>query len=257
MNVELISYTPDALELLIYTKSTRLQADTSMGDIKAWPESKKMEHLSYMRGTIRSSWEFVDYVFKISGVSRAFTHQLVRTRTGSYAQESLRTVPPKGGYMIPEAMHNDAHIGEEYCDQADSAMNVYKWLIENGAPPQDARGILPIATETSIIVKWNLRTIHDTALLRLCVRTQGEYQQVFKAMRDKIIEIHPWAEDFIQVFCVEHGHCMFPHYTDCPVKLNLPDVFSRHNVHTLFIQEVWEGLDHEATPTLIKDGMTK
>jgi flavin-dependent thymidylate synthase len=266
MKVELISYTPDAVELLIYTKSTRLQADTTLDDIRAWPEHKKMEHLEYMRGTIRSSWEFVDYVFKVSGVTRAFTHQLVRTRTGSYAQESQRTVPPKDGVLVPPNLVQSSIKGE-FSDRdifgqiAADALKGYEYLVdERGVSPQDARGILPTNTMTSIIVKWNLRTIHDTAKLRLCVRTQGEYQQVFKEMRRLIIEVHPWAEDFIQVFCVAHSHCMFPHYADCPIKQRLPDTFDQDQFDSkrIRIEEVWEETDHEATPRLVgKEGMTK
>ena len=85
MKVKLISYTQDALELLLLTKNTRLANDglLTLDDIKGWSHDKKMQHIGYMRDTIQSSWEFVDYTFKISGVSRAFTHQLVRTRTAS------------------------------------------------------------------------------------------------------------------------------------------------------------------------------
>ena len=80
MKVELISYTPDALTLLLKTKGTRL---THQDDPATWSEEKRKEHLEYMRDTIKSSWEFVDAVFKIDGVTRAFTHQ--RTTHGLHA----------------------------------------------------------------------------------------------------------------------------------------------------------------------------
>ena len=53
-SVKLISYTHDALELLLYTKNTRLEGGATIQDIKAWPEEKKLEHLYYMRNTIKS-----------------------------------------------------------------------------------------------------------------------------------------------------------------------------------------------------------
>jgi thymidylate synthase ThyX len=55
-------------------------------------EEEKQKELKYVFGTIGSSWEFVDYIFLITGVSRAFTHELVRTRQASYAQQSMRAV---------------------------------------------------------------------------------------------------------------------------------------------------------------------
>src|SRR5579863_9531120 len=78
--VELVTFTPDALEVLIYTKSTRLQGKQTLEEIKSWPMEKKLEHLAYMRDTIKSSWEFCEYTFEIHGVNREFTHQFVRTR---------------------------------------------------------------------------------------------------------------------------------------------------------------------------------
>ena len=215
MKVELLSHTPDALNLLLRTKNTRLAYDD---DPAGWTNEQKAEHLEYMLGTIKSSWEFVDYTFRISGVSRAFTHQLVRTRTGSYAQESQRTVIASSGYLIPQGMHERPHLGDEYCDSAAASFQTYEWLIEEGAEVQDARGVLPTATLTNIVAKFDLRSLHETAKVRLCTRTQGEYQEVFRAMRERVLEVHPWAEPMLQVHCVSTGTCAFPRYgqKECP-----------------------------------------
>jgi hypothetical protein len=37
-------------------------------------------------------------------------------------------------------------------------------------------------------------------------------------MREAVIDVHPWAEPFIEVHCVAHGVCAFPNYTECPIK---------------------------------------
>jgi flavin-dependent thymidylate synthase len=215
MNVKLISHTPDALSLLLRTKNTRLAFDS---DPATWSEEKRAEHLAYMRDTIKSSWEFVDYTFEINNVTRAFTHQLVRTRTGSYAQESQRTVDvsdhdalnPFGDYLPQHNVFEHA--------VADS-LDAYAQLIEMGAKPGDARGILPTNILTSIVAKFDLRTLHEMAKVRLCTRTQGEYQQVFRAMKAAVVAVHPWADEFINVHCVATGTCAFPRYgkKDCPV----------------------------------------
>lgn len=217
MEVTLLSCTHDALNLLLRTKNTRLKFDS---DPSTWSDEKRAEHLSYMRDTIKSSWEFVDYVFQIDGVTRAFTHQLVRTRSGSYAQESQRTVDVRAaGTTMPPSVEEDLILKRVWSQAQDVAFASYSYMIDEGVPVQDARGLLPTATNTSIIAKFNLRTLSDMARVRLCVRTQGEYQDVFRAMRALVIERHPWAEEFIEVQCVASGTCAFPRYgkTSCPV----------------------------------------
>lgn len=220
MKVELISYTPDALELLLFTKQTRLTMDPGLLDeIKAWTPERKKEELDYMRGTIQSSWEFVDFTFLIDGVSRAFTHQLVRTRAGSYAQQSQRTVDMQAfDYVIPPSFGAEDMITDVYKRIMEDIDGDYKKLRDMGANPQDARAVLPTNVSTNIIANFTLRTLADMAKLRLCTRTQGEYQLVFREIRRQVIEVYPWAEDFIQVHCAATGVCAFPNYMECPIK---------------------------------------
>jgi len=243
MKVTLINHTSDALELLLYTKNTRLQGAQTLQDIVEWPEEKKIEHLMYMLDTIQSSWEFVDYTFHIEGVTRAFTHQLVRTRTGSYAQQSQRTVDVRGaGYTVPVSFNSD--LTTDYQVAMNNSFEAYEHLIDSGMDVQDARGVLPTNAHTEIIAKFDLRTIHNMGLLRLCTRTQGEYQEVFKAMKAEIIKVHPWAESFIKVACVWNGVCAFPRYSECPVQEHtlMPDEYKST------IEQAWEETDHVANP---------
>lgn len=259
MRVELLSYTPDALNLLLRTKNTRLAAKD---DVATWSEEKKAEHLAYMRDTIRSSWEFVDYVFSIEGVTRAFTHQLVRTRTGSYAQEAMRVIDASGfeTLMPPSVAGTADHQGEGAEDIWRDLMKLtdhaYQDLVALGIPRQDARGVLPTNVLTSIVAKFNLRSLSNMAELRLCTRTQGEYQDVFREMRRLVIEVHPWAEEFISVFCVAHAHCAFPRYgeAECPVyPAVLPnDAFREYRRR---IGERWATVRFEANP-VARDGKT-
>jgi flavin-dependent thymidylate synthase len=246
MNVTLLSHTPDALNLLLRTKNTRLGFDA---DPSTWPEEKKAEHLAYMLDTIKSSWEFVDYTFQIDDVSRAFTHQLVRSRTGSYAQESQRTVDvSKHGVMMPPMLRDsDNGVAAAMWEiAADEAMSTYAELMAAGIPAQDARGILPTNVLTSIVCKFNLRSLSDMAKLRLCTRTQGEYQDVFRLMRSRVLEVHPWTEAFLQVHCVATGTCAFPRYgkVECPVYLPEMDNTAVREAAKL---KFW-GVRHEATP---------
>ena len=247
MKVELIDYQENALEILLYSKSTRIGGATCLQDVIEWPYYKKIEHLEYMRHTIKSSWEFAYYIFEIKDVSRNFTHQLVRTRTQSYAQESMRTVDVRSNGVYGMDKGN-----VDYDNAVQYSIDKYVEMVDNGVPVQVARGVLPTDMLTSILVKTDLRTMHETAKTRLCYRTQGEYQEVFREMKECIIEVQPWADNFINVACVDSGICCFPNYTECPIQhltVKVPD-WKKDG-----IKEEWERIEFTATP-VAEDGKT-
>lgn len=202
MKVKLVAYTSDAKNLLIFTKNTRLfDSEDSYGDVASWPEKKKQEELDYMLKTIKSSWEFIDYTFLISGVSRGFTHQFVRTRNASYAQQSLRVVDKTDfQYVTPERYNAPEYI--EAKALFDATMKIinksYKGLLKLGIPAEDARGILPTNVCTKIVAKFNLRTLHETAKSRLSPRAQHEMREVFKMMVVEVVKVHPWVKPFLE-----------------------------------------------------------
>jgi thymidylate synthase (FAD) len=198
MKVKLVNYTQGAKDLLLFTKNTRLlNVENAYQEIKDWPEDKKQEELDYMLKTIKSSWEFVDYTFEIRDVTRAFTHQFVRNRLGSYAQQSQRTVDMEGfGYYTPPAILNEPRAKELYDDAMKEINQAYQSLREY-VPAEDARGVLPTNIHTNIVAKFDLRNLHETAKSRLSPRAQGEHQEVFRMMIDEVIKVHPWAEPFL------------------------------------------------------------
>jgi hypothetical protein len=121
-------------------------------------------------------------------------------------------------------------------------------------------GVVGWYVATAIIGKFNLRTLSHMAALRLCTRTQGEYQDVFQQMRARVVEVHPWAEPFLRVHCARHGVCAFPHYKECPIKGPIfnPDSGTRWDLQIKLpatraeIQESWVQLQrrggYEARP---------
>lgn len=199
MKVTLISTTPEAKELLIFTKSTRLTMSPGlMDEIRGWPEEKKLAELEYMANTIPSSWEFVDYVFLIEGVSRAFTHQFVRSRQGSYAQQTMRVLNMgEYDYVYTDRVKADIRARGLVDIANENIRLTYNELIKLGLPAEDARGILPTNISTNIVAKFNLRAFVDLAKSRTGGRTQGEYQKVMNAMCDEVLAVHPWAEKFL------------------------------------------------------------
>ncbi len=249
MKVSLIACTTDALDVLLFTKSTRLtMSPEGLDAVRAMTPERKAEELRYMRNTIQSSWEFVDYIFAIEGVTRAFTHQLVRHRVGtSFAQQAQRVVNMQGfdylatgdvtGGLPDHAKHTDGvndyvsvdltHSSDsELYEQGMDAINVvYTAMTKRGVKPQDARGILPTNVLTNIVFKANLRTLHDMALKRLCVKAQGEFQDVFDGIVAAVVAEHPWAGDFLKVQCAWNGTCLFPSLPveQCHVKRHVYD----------------------------------
>lgn len=199
MKVTLINYTQDAADLLIFTKGTRLNMSPGLLDeIKGWTVEKKMEELRYMANTIPSSWEFVDYVFMVEGVSRAYTHQQVRTRAASYAQQSLRVVDVGDfEFVFTERNKANAEAMEIIRHHNDATRDAYAALRQLGHQPEDARGILPTNIATNIVCKFNLRTFAELARSRTGGRTQGEYQDVLNAMVDAVLAVHPWTSLFL------------------------------------------------------------
>lgn len=212
MKVTLISHTPHAAELLIFTKSTRLTMSPGlMEEIMAWPQEKKLAELEYMANTIPSSWEFVDYVFMIEGVSRAFTHQFVRSRNASYAQQTMRVLNMgEYDFVMTDRIKENVQARGLVDIINENIRQAYNHMIQLGIPAEDARGILPTNISTNICAKFNLRTFVDLAKARTGGRTQKEYQRVLNAMVDAVLEVHPWAEKFL----FAHGRDYFKDIED-------------------------------------------
>lgn len=209
MQVTLINFTgagfPDpakeAAAQMVFTKQTRLTMSPGLLDeIRNWEKSKMHEELAYMANTIPSSWEFCDYTFLIEGVSRAYTHQQVRTRTGSYAQQTMRVLDVSEGagwdYVKGPSIVPGSLIEQVYDNTMDLVAGAYKMLIEAGAKVEDARGVLPTNIQTNIVVKFNMRTFVETVRKRSSPRTQGEFRAVLDAMYEQVKSVHPWINLF-------------------------------------------------------------
>lgn len=221
MEIQLLDYTPNARDLLIFIKQTRrMDSDCSLQEISRLSEKKKDKEIDHIFKTISGSWEFIDYTFFIKDVTRAFTHQLVRQRVGiSFAQQSLR--------MEKDSDYNFLSTGKAennqlYNEQMDKCFSVYRELIKQDVAPQDARGVLPTNILTNIIMKINLRALNIMMNTRLCVRTAGEFQNCAVNIRQIILSVHPWAEPCLRPFCLEWGVCKFPNYNSCPIKTKYP-----------------------------------
>lgn len=196
MKVTLLNHTVEPVETLLFTKQTRLAMTPGlMEEIRSWPQERKLAELQYMARTIRSSWEFIDFTFLIEGVTRAIAQQITRTRTASYAMQSLRVVdaadiPVENPFAPDTPQHRVFDEAQAACKRAYSA------LIATGAPKEDARGVLPLNTTCTLVAKYNLRTLADLIAARSSLRAQGPYAQLAAEMKRLVLEAVPEFECF-------------------------------------------------------------
>ena len=152
MEIELMNYTglgrPDqvwhAADVMIFTKQTRLNLSAGlMEEIQSWSPEKKKAELDYMAKTIKSSWEFIDVTFLLSGISRAVAQQITRTRTASYAMQSMRVTDASELTVVEGRKMNTVQL-DIYRDAANTARSFYRELVDSGVALEDARGIMPL-----------------------------------------------------------------------------------------------------------------
>ena len=204
--------------------------DGKWGRRWAWEESLNT-HLA-------APWEFIDLHFFIEGVTRSFTHQMVRQRTAVYAQESLRFAVKEGfaneTALPPSLVGADENLVKIWTDQVQSMEETYEKLVNAGVPAEDARGLLPHCVTTRLHYKTNYRNLVEHAGNRLCTQAQFEWRSVFLGIMKAIkkhastywhphdsLGIHPrdgsWqfeelaapmAKTFTPV-CYKAGKCVF------------------------------------------------
>jgi thymidylate synthase (FAD) len=109
----------------------------------------------------------------MTGVSRSFTHELIRHRHFSYSQLSQRYVPEKDAAMVePDVIAADPELHAKFVAATEASVKAYTELlqgleerfadVENATlrrkqARQAARAVLPNATETRIVVTGNYR----------------------------------------------------------------------------------------------------
>lgn len=141
---------------------------------------------------LQTPFEMISFVFLITNVTRAFTHQLVRTRIGaSYVQESMRFLGAKDIYraLVGTEIHTVNERLLDYRMSINSAILSYERLLASGVSSEEARGVLPTNILTSIFFGVTLRTLQHIYAQRMCCQAQpGEWQVVMKQIKDLLIE---------------------------------------------------------------------
>lgn len=175
-----------------YKSEDKIGEGTAEKMVKALVKSKHeamLEHFSF-------SVKFI--------VDRGVSHELVRHRVASFAQESTRycNYGNKGGEItvIEPCFFADLDIAsvdmyvEDYLDPLEGKESQLKhWLVmcaqseksylgmlKDGAAPQEARAVLPNSLKTEVVMTANLREWRHFFSLRACGATGKPHPQMLE-----------------------------------------------------------------------------
>lgn len=166
---ELIYFTPNPIEVISRAAGTSYgKNDVS---IKRAERCFKSHHLSV--------FEHVFFTTRISGISRACSHQLVRHRMASFVQQSQRYTrvnTDQEWYVTPPMISIEPNLRRIYDKQMLSQKKMYHKLLSSGVLPEDARYVLPESTMTTITMTMNAREFFHFLDLRDNKSAQWEIQ---------------------------------------------------------------------------------
>ena len=121
------------------------------------------------------------------------THQLVRHRIASFSQQSQRYVSHKDEFtsIMPDGVAENADARQIFAFMSETVHKAYAQLVDMGIPPEDARYILPNATETKIIMTMNARELLHFFAMRCCQRAQWEIREMSIEMLRLVKKVAP------------------------------------------------------------------
>lgn len=186
MNVSLIRHTLSPEELvalgarLCYSRTT---LDDLQERIASRDQADFIEKLLDMGHD--SVLEHASFTFGVEGVSRALLGQITRHRLASFSVQSQRYcgVDPMD-VVIPQSIIDKRFTGSinALLRHAD---DVYKAMVQEGVPEEDARYFTFQANRTRYLVTMNIRELRHFFRLRTCNRAQWE----IRALADEMLRI--------------------------------------------------------------------
>jgi len=179
MKVVLLQCTPEP-ERIVALAARLCYSPSGIGDLRKDISRKNVQGLvrKVLSMGHASTLEHVTFTFGVESISRAASHQLVRHRLASYSQQSQRYVSADFGYVTPESVSDQPELLAEYKRHMAASVAIYEKLGKAGIPAEDARFVLPNATETKILVTMNARELCHFFSLRTCRRAQWEIREM-------------------------------------------------------------------------------
>lgn len=137
---------------------------------------------------------------------RGVSHEIVRHRIASFAQESTRYVNYSkdqfGGEITviqPSELEKDSpawRIWKRSCEAAEVA---YMELLHEGCTPQQARAVLPNSTKTEVVMTANVREWRWFLKLRTAKAAHPDMRQIAKMLYDEFMISYPALFEDIEV----------------------------------------------------------
>lgn len=174
----------------------------SFGKERQSPKSNNEYIKHLIKQGHESVLEHINWTFVMSGVSRAFTHQLVRHRVGfAFSQLSQQYHDESdASFIMPKAVQRDKALRETWLDTLKKMKSAYQSLIEKTEKDDkldakskkeklreirsSARSILPNATESKLVVTANARSLRHFFEVRGSIDGDLEMRLVASALLD-------------------------------------------------------------------------
>lgn len=185
MDVELIAITPAAEGVIEQAARTCYQSRDRASEESAAELLPRLLRLGH-----ESPFEHAYATFRISGVSRAMSHQLVRHRLMAVSQKSQRYVSEQAfDYVIPPGVPDE--LQREFAEDMTAIQGMYRKWREHGLKKEDARFVLPNACTTELIISANFREFRHILRMRCSKHAQWEIRAVAESMLRQLHECAP------------------------------------------------------------------
>lgn len=172
MKVELLAITPDSEKIIEIAARTCYQSGDKMVPEKLGELLPKLIAMGH-----ESPFEHAYATFRINGVSRAMTHQLVRHRLLAVSQKSQRYVSEGNFEWVVPTSLPPADV-PEFNGDMEMLRTMYKKWKDRGVKNEDARFVLPNACTTELVVSANFREWRHVFRVRCHRRAQWEIRDL-------------------------------------------------------------------------------
>jgi len=221
VDIYLLSYIPAAEEAVAAAGLASLQEVEVPDLVKRISENEVERFWSVARELWLSSVEdFPTIIFYVRGVSRAFSHQLVRHRIAAYIQRSQRYALVGEGrsellaregelpfIVPPEIVKKGVEQTLHYLRFQLGALHRYRELVSMDVPLEDARFVLTNAFKTALAVWMNAEEIHHVIGLRACFDAQWEMRAFAYALLALAKHVYPRVFHTAGPYCISRNRC--------------------------------------------------
>jgi thymidylate synthase (FAD) len=145
--------------------------------------------------------EFGDIIVRFI-TNRGVTHELVRHRLCSFAQESTRYVRYDGGmeFIRPVWLNESSTADQRFLFRRSAEMSeeLYINLLNSGWRPEQAREVLPNSLKTEIVVKANIREWRHCLTLRTSKKAHPQIRSLLTPLLKELQQKIPILFDDIK-----------------------------------------------------------